>query len=359
MARAKGIEALCGWKKGTTWGTAVAAGAADGFWAKSVPFPDGGTELIENMQISGAEATQKPPTLGDKRYTGSLVADLPYEGLDPLEAQVYGTAGAPSTVDTSARAHVYKIKQHTEGIFGTLAYEAVKDTTIFEATSMKWTGITYRGKANQNVEVELRGIAHDFSVASSTNTTTTIDTVTVPANSQYLAPFNHLTFWMNAQTGAALDSTMAYYITEFELSIDRALEGIVTTRFGNRVDEPHLAGFTKVTLRVTFGHFQDGTGGNLSLVADQLAGTEKKARLNLTSTVLAGAATSYYARTFWLPRIIARPADKPKLVGPGNWSWSQTFDCYHVGTIPTGFTAAYVTAVNQDVVNQRATDALA
>lgn len=358
MARAKGFESLIAWKKGTTWGTAVAAGALDGIYAKSVPFPDGGTELIENMQISGSP-TQKPPTLGDRRFTGSILADLVYEGLETLIAQVMGTAGAPSTVDTTAKLHVFKIKQELDGIFGTLAYEAVKDTTIFEAPSFKLTGFTLRGKANGNIEIEFRGIAYDFTPSSAVNTTTTIDTVTVPTNSQYLSTFGHLAFWMNAQTGAALDSTMAYFISEFEVTVDRAIEAVVTTRFGNKVDEPHQNGFAKVGLRVTFAHLQDGTGGNLSLIADQLAGTEKKAQIRLTSTVLAGAATQMFQHILWFPRIVALPSEKPKLTGPNVLSWSQSFQCYHVTTIPTGFTAGYTDALTYEVYSQRAADALA
>lgn len=362
MARAKGQQALVAWKKGTTWDTAVAGGALDGIYVKSISFPEGGTELIENMQISGAEATQRPPTLGDKRYSGIIVADLPYEGLDTLIAQVFGTAGAPATVDTTAKQHVYKMKQDLDGIFGTLAYEILKDTTIYEAPSMKLHGLTLRGKANQNVEVELRGIASNFTDSSAVNTTTTIDTVTVPANSQYLAPFSHITFQMNAQTGGALGAypTDGYYIAEFELSIDRTMEGLVTTRYGNKIDEPHQNGFAKVTLRLTFAHLQnDSPGGNLALVADQIAGTEKKAKLLLTSTVLAGAVTQKFQHVYWLPRIVALPDGKPKLIGPGNIGWSQSFNCYHVTTVPTGFTAGYVNAVVADVFNQRATDALA
>lgn len=358
MARAKGFQTLIAFKKGTTWGTAVAGGALDGIWVKAPNFPDGGTELIENMQLTGV-STQKPPTLGDRRATGNPVADLVYEGLDTLIAQVMGTAGAPTTVDTTARQHVFKIKDDLDGIFGTYAYEALKDTKIFEAPSFKLTGFTIRGKANQNIEIEFRGIASDFTDASAVNTTTTIDTVTVPANSQYLATFGQLAFQMNAQTGAALDSSAAYYISEFELSVDRVMEAVVTTRFGNKVDEPHQNGFTTVNLRVTFAHYQDGTGGNSALIADQMAGTEKKAKLILTSTVLAGASTQMFQYVFWLPRIVALPAEKPKMTGPGIVSWSQSFRCYHVGTIPTGFTAGYTQALVVDCFNQRTTDALA
>jgi len=357
MARGKGFAGLVGWKKGATWGTAVVPVALDGIWVKSLNWPEGGLELVENLAITG-NVSRRPSNLGNHIVSGSIAADLPYEGLDTLIAQVLGTAGAPTTVDTTAKQHLWKTKDDLDGIFGTLAWEIVKDTEVYEVTSVKLTGLTIRGSAGQNIEIELRGVGHQFKDDSAANTTTTIDVVTVPANSTQVAHFKHALFWMNAQTGAALDSTMAYYIDEFELTLDRALAGVVTSRFTDKIDEPHATGFTTGTLRVKFAHLQDGTGGNLSLIADQLAGTAKKAKLNLTSPNLAGAATQKYQFDFWMPYLLARPASKPQLSGPGIISWQQEFDLHHVTAVPTGFTAGYTGLLTVDTYNQRAADAL-
>ena len=93
MARGKGFQSIAAFKKGSTWGTAVAAGSLDGIYATEISFPDGGLGLIENNLLTG-QATQAPPTLGDQKVSGSIKTALPYEGWGPIIAQVLGGQSA-------------------------------------------------------------------------------------------------------------------------------------------------------------------------------------------------------------------------------------------------------------------------
>jgi hypothetical protein len=357
MPRAKGFQGIVGRKKGTTWGTPTVPAATDGIEVVSL-VPSGGTGLIEDNQITG-RVTQREANAGLRNVTVVLRTALRYEGNGREVAYVTGTAGVPATVDTTGKKHTFKIKDDLDGIFNTLAYESIKDTKVEELSSVKWNKLKISGKAGERVEIEVSGIAHNWSDASASNTTTTIDSVTLPANREF-ALFSQAVLLMNAQAGAGLAGSDAVYISEFEINIERAMDARFTTQGGvnNTCDEPIPSGFAKVTGTFGFATLQDGTGGNAAFLADQMAGTRKKATLTITSPNLAGAGTEYFNHKLWLPNIQFGEA-KVGIPGPGGPTWSVPFMAWHVATIPTGFTAGYVDAVTWDNSNQDATDALA
>lgn len=361
MARAKGFQGIVGVKKGTTWGTAVAAGATDGVYVRSLETP--GNLVIEPIRgISGA-VTAQTPVAGNKVVNVTLAADLRYEGLEPLLAFVLGTAGAPSTVDTTGKQHVLKINNQIDGIFATLAYEIIKDTLIVEVTSVKWTGFTLRGRQGRPIEIEFRGIGHDYKYGtSSTNTTTTIDSVTLSSNLEW-ALFKHAVINQNAQNGADFSGTDLVYATGFEVTVERAMEGRVSTELGDKVSEPIETDFMKVTGSLEFPDVNTGTGGSSALASAQLtyantAATAKKMKIVLTGQTLAGSVSQYFQHVLWFPYVVLGEG-KPGIPGPEGQTWSQPFESFAVGSIPTGFTAGYTTAITYEVFSKRSTDALA
>src|SRR5262245_14925577 len=119
MATSKGFLTLAAAKKATTWGTPVAAGANDGIELKSESM-SANVALIEDMQITG-KASQRNGDAGNRIFSGDLATDARYEGLEVLLALLFGTAGAPSTVDTTAKLHKLKVNDTMEGLFATLA----------------------------------------------------------------------------------------------------------------------------------------------------------------------------------------------------------------------------------------------
>jgi hypothetical protein len=361
MARAKGFQGIVGVKKATTWGTAVAAGATDGVYVRSIDTP--GNLVIEPIRGISGSVTALAPVPGNKSVSVSLATDLRYEGLEPLLAFVLGTAGAPSTVDTSGKQHVLKINNQIDGIFSTVAYELIKDTTVVEVPSVKWTGFTLRGRQGRPIEIEFRGIGDDYKYGtSSTNTTTTIDNVTLSSNLEW-ALFKHAVVNINAQNGADFGGTDLVYVTGFEINVDRAMEGRFSTERGDKISEPIETDFMKVTGSFEFPDVNTGTGGSSSLASDQLAfagtaATAKKVKIKLTGATLAGASTQYMQHVLWLPYVVLGEG-KPGIPGPEGQTWSQPFESFGVATIPTGFSAGYTGALTYEVFSKRSTDALA
>lgn len=356
MARAKGFQGIVGRKKAATWGTAVEVGAGDGIEVLSCT-PDGSTQPIEDMQITG-RVTQRESSPGNRNVTAALATALRYEGNEHDIAMVMGTAGVPTTVDASAYQHALRIADQLDGLFATLAYELVKDTKVIEIPGVKWNQLTVRGRANERIQLELSGIGFDYEDASSINTTTTIDNVTLPSNREY-ALMSQVVASLNDQDGADFGAGDVRYITGFEIQVARALEGRVSTQFGDKPDEPIETGFAKVTGSIEFPAVQDGSpGGNLAFIADQMALTRKKAKLAITSPNLAGAATQYFQHVLWLPNLQFGEG-KPGIGGPEGPTWSLPFMAYHVPTIPTGFPAGYVDALTWEAFSQLATDPLA
>ena len=356
MAKAKGFQGIVGRKKGATWNTATVPAATDGLEVISV-VPSGGTDLIEDMQITG-RVTQREATAGLKNVTVTMRTALRYEGNGFDVALVTGTAGAPTTVDTSGKLHVFKIKDDLGGIFSTLAYESIKDTKVEELTSVKWNKLKLSGKAGERVELECSGIASNWTDASAANTTTTIDSITLTAAREYVL-FHQGLLWINAQGGATLATADRVNISGFELNIERGMDPRFSTGGGQICDEPIENGFLKVSGSFDFPSLDSASPeGNAQFLAEQMAATAKKATITFTSPTLAGAATAYYSWKLWLPNLQFGAA-KVGIPGPGGPTWSIPFQAWHVATIPTGFTAGYLDAVTIDHVNKLTGDVFA
>jgi hypothetical protein len=356
MARAKGFQGICGRKKGATWNTAVVPAATDGIEVISV-VPSGGTDLVEDPQITG-RVTQREAQAGVKNVTVTMRTGLRYEGNGFDIAMVMGTAGVPTTVDTTGKNHIFKIKDSLDGIFSTLAYESIKDTKVEELTSVKWRKLTLSGKAGERIEMELEGAASNWKDDSAGNTTTSIDSITITATREY-ALFHQALLWINAQAGAGLATTDRVNISGFEITIERGMDVRHSTGGGQVCDEPIENGFLKVSGNFEFPALDSASPeGNAQFLAEQMAATAKKATLTITSPTLAGSSTAYYSHKLWFPYLQFGPA-KVGIPGPGGPTWSIPFTAWHVPTIPTGFTAGYIDAVTWENVNKLATDVLA
>src|SRR5262245_8405748 len=122
MAIGKGALSVCGLKKATTWNTPVAAGAGDGVGYKSESFKSD-VELIPDEALTGS-VQQLTGDQGGKKFAGELVVPLRYEDVAYVAvAMIMGTAGAPTTVDTTAKKHVLKMANSLDGLFSTLAFD--------------------------------------------------------------------------------------------------------------------------------------------------------------------------------------------------------------------------------------------
>jgi Phage tail tube protein len=358
MARSKGFQGIYARKKGSAWGTAVAAGAGDGIDLVSIDVGDAGTDAIEDMQITG-EATQRESSPGIQSVSPTMSSALRFEGHEKDIAQVLGTAGAPSTVDTTAKLHVLKIAKQIDGIFNTMAYEYVKDTAVAEVASVKWNKLVLSGQQSQKWMITISGLGFQWINTSAINTTTTIDTVTETAGREF-ALFSQSSFLLNGQGGAGLVlGTDDVWISGFELTIERGMDPRVSTQFGDRPDEPIDNGFLKVSGKFTVPAIQNvAPGGNMALFGEQVTLTRKKGTLTITSPNLAGSATAKYLHKIWLPNLQLGKG-RPGIPGPQGPTMDFPFTAFHVTAIPTGFTAGYTQAVIWENQSKWATDALA
>lgn len=355
MARAKGFQGIVGIKKATTWGTEVVPASGDGVEVTSLGV-NGGLELVGDEQMTGA-ITAKPSSSGNHKFDVDLSSAIRYEGLETLVALFMGTAGAPTTVDTTAKQHVIKLKADHDGIFSTVAYEYLKDTKVGVLPSVKWNSLEISGKQGERLMLNMKGMANTWTNSSGTNTTTSIDSVTLSSNRLY-AMFGDVAFKMNDQSGGSLAST-PIYVQGFTLSMERPIKDNVTTEFSNKTSEPLASGFATAKLKLDFAVAADGTGGNELFQADQLAGTAKKAKLEFTSTTLAGSATQMFQWLIWMPYVQILSGEKITPKEPGAIAWSIDCELHHVTTVPTGWTSGYLDAVVFDMFTQRSTDALA
>lgn len=359
MAKGKGYEGTVVIKRATTWGTAVAGGALDGAEVLTVGLI-ANRGIIPDQSITGM-GTHREGDKGNIVAGGNITAPLRYENATQRAiAQVMGTAGAPSTVDTSAKQHVLKIKPNVDGLFSTVAYEILKDTTEYEFPSVKFTGFSIKVTIPGRIELEVRAIAHTFTDASAVNTTSSMDSVTGSANLE-IAQARQLVVLMNAQAGAGLAGSDAIHLTNYELNVDRPLQADFTTEFGDKSSEPMPPSggdpFLKVTGSMTFSQYQTSTGGNNALALEQLNRTLKKMTATLTGDNLAGAATQKFQYTLWLPMVVL--GDGKPTLSAGALGWQIPFESHHVSAIPTGFTAGYTDALTIDIFNKSAVDLLA
>lgn len=255
-------DVMAAFKKGSAWGTELELGAGNGVLVKSLTLgktrPDAsdpaiGTQFEEYSDLGNIEA---PVSLG---------ADMRYDGLLNMLAQVFGTAGVPAQqAATAAYKHQLQLAADRYGIFGVLG--ANYKANIFSNPSVKWTGFTLKGPDKEGmVELELRGVAFDLLHASAVNTVATFVNVTIPYKGHRVL-FRQGVFRINAQGGAALASpTDVVKVKSFELTYDAPALGEYTSEFGHRIDQPTDDGRPVATLKLDFARYDDA--GKLRLDA--------------------------------------------------------------------------------------------
>jgi hypothetical protein len=348
MARGIGQEGILSWNNAaTTFGTATASGAGHGIYARNFKV-NGGVEPLADMSITGG-FNQRISSPGARKATFSFEANYSYQGFERVLANLFGgISGAPTTVDTSAYQHRYRFARR-DTVIGTLAYEGIKDTTVVECPACWVTKVTLSSKEKEDVMINVEGIADDVTISSAVNTTTTIDNVTVLNYQRAL--FSESLFKLNDQTAGSL-AAAPIYVAGWEVTIERGAAENITTERGNKSSLFRPTGFVQGKLKVTYGMLQNGTGGNLVLLTDHLANTAKKAKVELTSSVLAGAATQYFQAFVWMPNLRSLPSDIIPVQGPDGISWDQEYEFSLTSTAPTGFTAGDVDGCVIDVYSQ-------
>lgn len=290
-----GREIVAAVKKGASWGTPVAAGALDGLLLTGETLGVGAPEdLVAQEAGVGFQQTSEA---GDVNIEGALSGFLRYDSaLWRLIALGMGQDSASQIGATTAYQHVFDFLDSLDGLFGTLALD--KGPEVWEFPSAKVIGFSLRGEAGRPLtfEATARCDALNRNTAAGTNNNTTMGSVTY--RSKVLrALFQHLTFRLNAQSGAALAGGDAVPISSFALSVTRPhAADHVSGQPG--IIEPTEDGLPAVAFQFALPEYAGGTH------LDRIAGhTRLKADLTLNSGQDAGGGNNY-SLTLSIPQLV-------------------------------------------------------
>lgn len=308
-----GAEIVYGLKKATTWGTALAAAAGDGFLA--LPWsadPDNG--LITDDSLGTFFATSATP--GETKLEASVNAYARYndEVLLSMLAAVFGTAGIPAThaAGTLSKDHVLKIAKNVDGLFFTLAAK-LGTGFVEEIPAWKIAKVEITGETGKPTLFKFSGPGFDLVADSTVNTLTTFNSVTIleTANRAYMG---QCVIRMNDASGAALASpTDKIGPSKFVLTLERKLTGVygsyVDAGAGrDLIDEPTNDGLFTASLSLTFPRLKDNSG-RLKIKTS----TPQKCDITLTGPIIEGAIP--YTIAFQMPNLVPKKNANPHKQG--------------------------------------------
>lgn len=355
MADGRGAKSLAAIVAGSTWGTAVQAGAGDGFIPRSESIT-GGKEVIPDRSLQG-KVWGTVPFIGTEMHRGTIPMDLRYgANVAKFLAYIMGTAGSPTEVEAALEyTHALAIADRLAKFF-TLAIRK-GDIGVWEYASAMVTRLTIeitgRGPATMEAELLISSCLDDD---SGTNDTTSIASVTIPAP---LRPvfIGDARFRLNGQAAGALGAGDVLKPSLLRITIDRKLseDFLADATLGNVLSQPVETEDPEVMLEMRFPEYLAAT--YRSLVDD---GTEKKADLLLTSSAapLTGAASGlYHEYDFDFPRLIGVERPDNAASGPGRIEDGIVFKAIEPSAAPTGMTTTKPFACT--VRNQISSDLLA
>ena len=324
-----GREIIAAVKRYTTWNTAVACGALNGFLILNEAIA-GGPEYEPDLSL---QAWPKQGDLGMKKYEGTISANMRYRGLGIFIALAMGTAGTPAQQGgTAAWLHTLTLATNTDDYYATLAID--KGHSVWEYASVKVEGFTLRGSAGQPVELVVYLIASDLArnTSAGTNNNTTMASVTIP-DTQRRVLFRQGVFRINGQTGDALDSGDIIYPSAFEFTFRRKLSRDHVAG-SDVIQEPLDDGFPECKLKLDFPKYTVDT--YLDALVNE---TYQKMDIKFTGALISGA--YYYGLNLHFPNLKCLNAPAA-VTGPGKIVHPLEFDCLGCDSAPTGMTSLTV-----------------
>jgi hypothetical protein len=332
-----GMETIVGLKKAATWHTAVACGAGDGLLILNETLSQTIEELLdESCGVSFIRRTEQ----GKRDASGALEAYLRYEGLDVALALIMGTAGTPSQQgSTTAYTNSYVMADNIWGKFATIAMLKQSDK-VHEYRSAKPHGFTISGEMNTATKIALNVLADELELASSTNTSATLQNVTYPDEANRVIFNSDATFKINDEDGAALADGDKVYPSGFELAFDRPMESDWVAG-ASGISEPAVNAFPTATLTLKFPRYD---ADNHTFFTNWDAFTRKKMEIYFKGALIED--TYYYEFKVSMPNLVCT-----------NGEAAIGFRLLSTDTAPTGMTG--ITKPFQiDVQNTRTTDPL-
>lgn len=306
MGGVAGVELIYAAKKATTWGTAVACGALNGFMSR----PSGIKETSDvDLDDSLGTFFSADGTPGAIKCEGDLPAYLRYSGMELLLALAMGTAGVPTThaPGTLSKDYAYKPAKNVDGLFATFVKHM--KNYIAEVPSLKIDGFTIKGETGKPLELILNttGCYINENTSTGTNTLTTANNITI-AETGNRVNFAQGVFRMNDQSGIALAAGDQIYPNSFELTFKRKLTGVYgsmtkgTTSKRDVIDEPTNDGVPEISLKLSFPRHTSAT--MLTALGND---TRKKMDIIFTGAIIEGAIP--YLFTLQFPHLQIKTVD--------------------------------------------------
>lgn len=334
-ARAGNGATAAAFVQGSTWGTAVAVGASKGIRITSESIR-GGAARLERVTL-GLPWGDKPDQ-GAEMSEGSIEGDLFYGArCGNLMAYVLGTSPSPTQTPPSTGTTYLHVSDLANGLakFFTLVLARkaqASDSALWdEYASAMMARLTIRGSGNGRVTWAAELVCGKLSLASSTNTATETDAVTVP-DPLAAVRFVDGIFRLNAQAGGSLSSGDKVSLSGFELEIMRPLSKDFLLDGTKAVSQPGEEDACMVKLSVDLQSYNATT-----YKTAWAAGTEYKADLKFSSGVTPSGGAELY-HEFQLPRLVMEEDPQANLAGRGRVSHRVTFKAIKATTAPTGMT---------------------
>lgn len=307
-----GAELKYAFKKGTTWNTAVAAGAGNGFLGLDLSLKADTTNIKDD---SRGQLFSVDTTAGEVKCEASVPAYLRYNDASLLAmlAIVMGTSAAPAlhTLGAISYDHIMKVALNNAGLFGTLC-AALGTVGVEEVPSWKPNKVVFKWDTGKPVQVTISGPGIDVTTAG-TNDLTSFNNVTIleRANRVYMGQTE---IRMNAQSGDALAIGDKIGPSSIELTFERKQMGVygsyVSTDTAPRdlIDEPTGDGMFEASLKLTFPRT-----ANLTARADLKNNVSKKAEIICTGPIIEGSIP--YLIKFQMPHLKPKQYENPYAAG--------------------------------------------
>lgn len=349
---------LAGGFDGQTWSDltadAVALGANDGLELKteSIVFD---VQLIDSDGATGVRSRVSGDR-GNQFHNGDATFDLKYRGLDVLFGLAFGNVADPVETPGASDAylHVFKPAVSLTGLMGSLAFD--KQISVWEYPSVKVGSISISGSAGAITEMTVTlvasGLNRNKNIGS--NTFTTMATVTVPAERQFVL-FEDLDVHLVTQADATFDEADKIYPSAFELTMNNNMAtDQVTTKLRNKIDEATEDGFFEVTGSMTFPVYE------IETIVDLAQSKAVRAmRWNFNGgDIIGGLSTEFPRMSFFFPEI-KFGATSPNVGGPGRIGYDAEFSAARAAASPSSFPAGYTDAVVLEIINGRNSNPIA
>jgi hypothetical protein len=335
-----------GAKKGSAWGTAVALGAGDGL-----------------LIVSDGGPTRKQPNSPSKEHDTPFVRTGDLGAIDPVDfalsffmrydpgrlgtllAMIYGTAGTPSLLGTTAYKHIFQFKDTIEGLFATYAKEI--PGKIHEIASAKPYAVEFSiAEGLLQASLSLRG--NKLIDDSAINTATQMDALTYPDRYNRVK-FPELVVKMNDESGADVALETALVINGLTISIARSPDAVPPAG-QDHILEPLETDHPQVTVKLSFPR---ANSINTAFFQKFTAETPQKLLAKFTGKLIEE--TYYYDLAFYFPRLKFSP-DPPTYADNEVVPAEITLVAEEAAAAPTGMSYArpYL-----ELINKATTDYLA